>query len=98
MKYLIFNTIGQAQGMNTAINNYMKATIDGYNGIQWARIIVNNDNTKWAISVKETDPRQTQNALNNITKGKLVELDDTWFSLKADSIPNIDEPSLNFVS
>ncbi len=98
MRYLIFNSLAQAQGMNTAINNYMKANVDGYNGTQWAKIITNNDNTKWAIPIKETDPRQPQNAMDSITKGKLVELDDTWLSMKSWSIVGIDEPSLNFVS
>lgn len=84
MRYLIFNSLAQAEAINTLIGNYMTANIQGYNATQWSEIVKNNDGTKFAISIQETDKRNPQNALNNATKNKLVELDDTWYSDSAE--------------
>lgn len=85
MIYLIFDSLEEAQAMNDKIQQYMIETVKRYNATQWSKICKNNDETKFAIFIKENDPRNPQNALDDIEKSKLIELDDTWFSDGLDS-------------
>jgi len=86
MKYLIFNTLQAAQGRNNALNNQMRATIPNYNAIQWAMIVINNSNNKWAFSIKETDPRKPQNKITPPERNNLTDLDSTWYHTDSDGV------------
>ena len=86
MKFIIFNSLVLAQGLNKLINDYMINTIPGYNATKWCDILTDN-NGKFAISVKDIDPRIPSNALNNTTKNKLVNiLPDEFYHISVDGI------------
>ena len=97
MRYLIFNSLSQANLANKRINDYMTANVPGYNAVRWCRIIANNTGTKFAVSVKETDPRLPKNAFDNAVKSKLVELDSTWYHDQFDTVFNRSFPVLTYV-
>ena len=72
MSYIILNSLALAKALDKEINDYMIANVQGYNAIRWCHILTDN-NGKFAVSVKPTDPRIPSKALSQTTKLKLVD-------------------------
>jgi shikimate 5-dehydrogenase len=89
MRYLIFNTLADAKTKNSEIHQWMIDNVEGYKATKWSNIIKNNDGTKFAIPIKETDTRKPINALSIQTRNTLSELDNTWYSENNDGISTL---------
>ncbi len=77
MRYLIFNTLPQAEAINDLIQNFMISNVENYRAERWTDIITNG--SKFAISVDESHKNNPINALDDVIKNKLTELDTSWW-------------------
>ena len=79
MGYLISTNKALLEALQLKIHNYMKANVIGYNADRWATVRKHPTENKYAVLIKETDPRLPYNAISKSEKLSLVdELSADW--------------------
>lgn len=73
MGWLISTNKARLEALQLKVHNYMKNNIDGYNAVRWATVRKHPTENKYALLIKETDPRLPYNAITNSEKLSLVD-------------------------
>lgn len=72
MGYLISSDKTELETLQNKIHNYMKANIKDYTATRWNTIIKHPTQKKYALLIKENDPRLPYNAIKKAKISLLV--------------------------
>lgn len=83
MKYMISADLTELQTLEAKIHQWMIDNVKDYNATKWSEIYKHPTLALYALSIKDTDPRNPYDVLALAEKLKTIDsLADEWFTVK----------------